>query len=457
MKTQNSIKTIFSLIIITVLITIGTLVFYFVQRENDINDSQNINVLRAYTSPIMNLVNEDFPTMDDGILETRLDELNINALVSDLSNNILYNNTSFNTSDVVHELYQDQSYSLNNPDMVKVAFPIEAEYVIVGLVIFEIPKAELIDGNYIFFSIILIFETLVLVSLIVFLVISYKLIIVNPINRLNKALLDISNGIYNKLNSNKGISIKSFTNYNIMLDKMENTLSIQADYEKSRKQLIANISHEIRTPLSYVKMSAEILAKDECINVSNKKYIETILNKITSIDGIIEDLFRYSKQDLDKLLVELKETYAKDMFERIFSEIKPKDKNKNISITINNDIPNVLINADENRLVQVVSNMVDNAEKHIQKTGFINIKTEIDENHLVLTIEDSGEGIEPKDLPYIFEAFYQGKQDDNTKKKGAGLGLAICDYIIKKHNGEIFVYSERNKGTKFVIKLQEIL
>jgi hypothetical protein len=137
------------------------------------------------------------------------------------------------------------------------------------------------------------------------------------------------------------------------------------------------------------------------------------------------------------------------MFERIFRDIKPKDQSKNISINISNDISNVLINADENRLIQVVSNMVDNAEKHIEKEGYINIKTEMDENHVVLIIEDSGEGIETKDLPYIFEPFFQGKQDENTKKKGAGLGLAICDYIIKKHGGEIFVYSEKDKGTKW--------
>ena len=242
-----------------------------------------------------------------------------------------------------------------------------------------------------------------------------------------------------------------------MLEKMENTLRTQANYAKSRKQLIANISHEVRTPLSYVKMSAELLKKDDSISLKNKKYIDTILNKITSIDTIIEDLFRYSKQDLDQLLVELKETYAKDMFDRIFKNIKPKNEQKHIRINIDNSIPNILINADEHRLIQVVSNMVDNAEKHIEDEGFINIKTEIDENHLLLIIEDSGEGIESKDLPYIFEPFYQGTQDNNIKKMGAGLGLAICDYIIKEHSGEIFVYSEKDKGTKFIIKFQELI
>jgi signal transduction histidine kinase len=438
------------------LLLISTLVLFSIQREKNIEDSHNINVLRAYTSTIVNIVNDDFPNVDETTLDNRLNDLNINALISDLSSNILYNNTSFTTTNVVHDLYQNQSYTVNNIDKIKVSFPIEDDNGVVGFVLFEIPEDELVENSNILFLTIIILEVLLLIALIIYLIRSYKRIIIYPIRQLDTALLDISNGVYNKLKSNEGFSIKSFTNYNIMLDKMENNLSVQASYEKSRKQLIANISHEIRTPLSYVKLSAELLSKDECIDKSNKKYIETILEKINSIDGIIEDLFRYSKQDLDKLLVELKETYSKDMFERIFNNIKPKDKNKDITININNNIPNVLIYADENRLVQVVSNMVDNAEKHIENDGYINITTEIDENCLVLIIEDSGEGIEPKDLPYIFEPFYQGEQSNRIKKKGAGLGLAICDYIIKKHNAEIFVYSKKNQGTKFVVKFQEL-
>ena len=441
----------------TFLITLLTLTFYFIQRENDIEDSHNINSLRAYSSTIVNRVNEQFPVIDNTDLDNRLDDLNMTALITDLSGNTLYNNTSFAITDVSHELYQDQSYSILNKDMIKVSFPVENDTTVIGFIIFEIPKEELSSTNQKIISIMLIIEMLSLITLITYILYHYKRIILDPIDKLDNALLDISNGVYNKLTSNNGVSIKSFTYYNIMLEKMENMLSTQANYAKSRKQLIANISHEVRTPLSYVKMSAEILEKDDSISLKNKKYIDTILNKITSIDAIIEDLFRYSKQDLDQLLVEPKETYAKDMFDRIFSSIKPKDNQKHITINIDNTIPNVLMCADEGRLVQVVSNMVDNAEKHIKDTGFINIKTEIDENHLVLIIEDSGEGIESKDLPYIFEPFYQGTQDDNTKKKGAGLGLAICDYIIKEHHGEIFVYSEKDKGTKFIVKFEEII
>ncbi|MBN2604545.1 MAG: HAMP domain-containing histidine kinase [Bacilli bacterium] len=437
--------------------TILTLTGLFVRREQNINDAHNINTLRAYTSSIVNMLNEEFPSIDQENITMRLDALELKCLVSDLSSNIIFNNTSFSTSDIGHDLYQDQTYSLTHEDWIKVSFPISNDTEIVGIVIFEVPTKVLTTNQDGFFLIMIVVEVGLMLITLGYLLINYQKTYLKPLHQLNLALLDVSNGIYRTIETEEPFSISSFTYYNIMLEKLENTLHTQADYAKSRKQLIANISHEIRTPLSYVKLSAELLSKESDMSDENKKYVDTILNKITEINNIIEDLFRYSKQDLDQLVIELKETYAKDMFDRIFENITFTTKEKNIIIECHNQIENILINADENRLVQVVSNMVDNAKKHIPQEGYIHLKTEIDENHLVLIIEDSGEGIEPQDLPYIFEPFYQGSQDQKTKKKGAGLGLAICDYIIGKHDGEIFVYSEKGKGTKFVIKFPEMI
>ncbi len=439
-----------------IIITSATIIFYSFKSIERQTDSHNVSTVRSYISSVVNLVKADFPNVDEEALEIQLNQLNITSLIIDINGNTLYNNTTFTAINAMRDLNQTQPYTYNDVNMVKASFHIVNDEGIVGFIIFGIPEAELIEKGENHLLYLIIVEIIITVSLIGYLGYTYKKTVVNPFKKLDCALLDVSNGIYSKLQASKGVSVESFTNYNIMLEHLERMISIQSDYEKSRKQLIANISHEIRTPLSYVKLSTELLSKNECMNDENKKYIDTIMNKINAIDGIIEDLFRYSKQDLDKLLVVLNETYSKEMFDRIFSNIRLKDKSKNIKLKTSNNIPNVLINVDENRLVQVISNMVDNSEKHIRDEGFIDIRTEIEENHLVLTIEDSGEGIAPKDLPYIFEPFYQGVQDEKTKKKGSGLGLAISEYIIKKHNGEIFVYSDVGKGTKFVIKFQEI-
>jgi len=431
--------------------------FLHIQTEKELVESHNINAIRAHVSPNINLITENFSNLSTDDITNSLQDINSKALIADINGNVLYNNSSLSETNITHELYQDNSYSTRFEDMIKISFPITIDSSVVGFVIYEIPEVEFISANYLLYNAFIILEIILVTALIALLVISYRKTIIKPVQKLERALIDVSNGIYNKLLTEDGLVKKSFTNYNIMLEEIENNLNNQANYAKSRKQLIANISHEIRTPLSYVKMSAEILDQNQEIDEEGKKYINTILQKITLIDGIIEDLFRFSRQDMDKLLIELKETYAKDMFQRIFNRIKQKDKSKEIDITIDNQIPNILISVDENRIEQVISNMVDNAEKHIIKKGFISIKTEITDNHIVLTIEDSGEGILAKDLPYIFEPFYQGSQDDETKRKGAGLGLSICDYIINKHNGEIFVYSEKDKGTKFAVKFPEIM
>ena len=289
MKSQSSIKSLFLLIVFVFLVMVSTLTALFLQRENDIEASHNINALRAYTSSVRNTISDDYPVINELSLTSRLNDLNITALIANLSGDIIYNNTSFSTTNVTHELYQDQTYSSNNEDMIKVSFTVKDDTSVIGFVVFEVPKAELNTSDYTFFYVIILVEVIVLLSLIGYLISIYKKIIVYPIKKLDNALLDISNGVYNTLVSSSGVSIKSFTYYNIMLEKMENMLSTQANYAKSRKQLIANISHEVRTPLSYVKMSAELLSNDDSINEKSKKHITTILSKITSIDSIIEE------------------------------------------------------------------------------------------------------------------------------------------------------------------------
>lgn len=455
MKFQNRIKGLYIINIFLFIVTIISISYFFIQREKDNDAASNINNLRSYTSSVVNYITEGFPLIDEVELDIRMTDINSFVLVTDLDSSVIYNSTSLSETNILNHLYQDQSYSVLNQDMTIASFPVKNESTVLGFIIFEIPTKELVETNYLAFYVLILIETILLAASSIYLALNYIRIIKKPNEKLNLALLDVSNGIYKTLKSNKGFSSESFTAYNIMLDKLENTLASQANYTESRKQLIANISHEIRTPLAYVQMSAEMLAKDQSISIENKKYIETILNKINSITIIIEDLFRYSKQDMNELLVELKEVYTKDMFDRIFSTIKMKEDEKNITLTIDNKVENILIKADESRLIQVVSNMVDNSLKHLNGQGYIKIKTELEENHLILTIEDSGEGIDSKDLPNIFEPFYQGSQNSIIKKKGAGLGLSICEYIIKKHEGEIFVYSELNKGTKFVIKFPE--
>ncbi len=437
----------FIIIIIACIITISAL---FTHRMNNQIKLTDVSEVRYYTSSVLNDISEDFPLIEETTLSETLEDLGIKALIVDTSNNVLFNNSSIPETDITHNLYFEGVTTPGSDDnLLKISFPVKQGNTIVGFALFEIPGNTLYNFNYSIYYILLVIEAILFILTGILIFKEYKKKVYTPTEKLEKAMMDVSHGVYNKLEEPS----KLFTSYNIMLDEIERLILNQATYAKTRKHMIANISHEIRTPLSYVKMSAEILSNDPTIQGKSRKYIDTILKKVNTIDTIIEDLFRYSIQDLDQLLVEPREVYAKQTFDEILSNIKLKDVTKTITLQTSNLLPNMLVRLDQSRIEQVVTNLVDNSEKHIVQKGKIDVSAELFENHVIVIVEDDGTGIKPKDLPYIFEPFYQGEQPENTKKKGAGLGLAISDYLVKKHGGEIFVYSDEQKGTKFVVKL----
>ncbi|XMB66291.1 HAMP domain-containing sensor histidine kinase [Mycoplasmatota bacterium zrk1] len=426
----------------------------------------NINLVRVYTSEILNEIENNFSSIEtvetNNKINLMLRDINSYAFVTDRTGKVLYSNNDIFVGDTVNlkeVLYQDYSYLVSNEGHYKFSFPIYHNENVEGFLIFEIPPGVIsFSTSSTYLLIVMIMECFIILTLITLLVIKYNKKINNPLRDLEKGLISISKGEYNyELNiDQKSIIYPVSVQYKYMIEEISRLLTQMANQENTRKELLAKISHEIRTPLSYIKMGAEVLAQSENLTVSEKEYTNTIMKKISSIDIIIEDLFSYSRQDLNQLSVELKEVYARDMFNSIFIDIEKK-YNRTKTISIQNNIPNVLIYADPGRMEQVVLNMIDNADKHTNENGNINIYVELEENHIILIIEDNGQGIKPKDLPYIFNPFYQGEQDSKTKRRGAGLGLTICDYIIKQHNGEIYTYSKLNKGTKFVIKLPEII
>lgn len=465
MKNKSSFQKLLLYLSVVILLFIATTFLYIDEEASYIKNSYNINNVRVYTSEVLNEIERNFSSI--GTVETNerltlaLSDITVDAFVTDRTGKVLYSNSDKFVGDTVNlkqVLYQDHSYLATNEGYYKFSFPIQHNESVEGFLITEIPPGVISSTSSTYLLIGMIIECSVILALITLLMIKYNQILNDPLKQLEKGLISISKGEYNyDLNiDNKSVIYPVSIQYKYMAEEISRLLTQIAYQENNRKELLAKISHEIRTPLSYVKMGAEVLAQSTNLTVSEKEYSEIIINKISSIDIIIEDLFSYSRQDLNQLSVELREVYARDMFNSIFNDIGKK-YNLNKTISIQNNIPNVLIYADPARMDQVVLNIIDNADKHTNENGNISVNVELEENHIILIIEDDGQGIKPKDLPYIFDPFYQGEQDNKTKLKGAGLGLAICDYIIKKHNGEIFTYSELNKGTKFVIKLPEII
>ena len=231
---------------------------------------------------------------------------------------------------------------------------------------------------------------------------------------------------------------------------------------KHKTEFLANMSHEIRTPMNSIIGFAEILDK-EITNPVHKEYLSSIKKGGNALLAIINDILDLSKIEAGKLNIKKETINPSKMFLEIESIFHGKIISKNISfiVEIDKNIPKYII-LDGIRTRQILFNLIGNAIKFTQ-IGYIklkveniykdNIKNKVD---LLFSIEDTGIGIDEKNLKSIFNAFEQQGDQDIAKYGGTGLGLAICTKLVHMMNGEIKVQSKKNVGSTFTVILKDI-
>lgn len=219
--------------------------------------------------------------------------------------------------------------------------------------------------------------------------------------------------------------------------------------ENIRSQFVANVSHELKTPLTSIKGFAETLKFVEDIDTKNK-FLDIIDKEAERLTNLINDILILSNIENNHRMKE--ETFnPKEVIEDVINMVTPQMNNKNIEIEFINKATKNLI-GDRDKFFQMILNLVENAIKYSNNETNIKIKIYNVNDYTYIEVEDNGIGIPKEDLPRIFERFY--RVDKSRAKGGTGLGLAIVKHIVKMFNGEIFVNSTLNKGTKFTIRLR---
>ncbi len=232
--------------------------------------------------------------------------------------------------------------------------------------------------------------------------------------------------------------------------------------EQESRDLISNIAHDLKTPITAVKGYAEGII-DGVANTPEKidKYVRTIYSKANEMDTLINELTLYSKIDTNKIPYNYAKINVEEYFKDCIEEIGIDLETRNIGLAYYNYTErDVVIIADPEQLRRVVSNIVGNSAKYMNKpNGFINIRIKDVGDFIQVEIEDNGRGIPAKDLPYIFDRFYRGDVSRNSATGGSGIGLSIVKKIIEDHGGKIWATSKEDTGTVmyFVIrKYQEV-
>lgn len=225
----------------------------------------------------------------------------------------------------------------------------------------------------------------------------------------------------------------------------------EAKLKKKEKMLLAYISHDLRTPIAIISCYVEGIHAGIVSGERQKEYTIIILNKIKMLNKLIDDILEHSKAQMHELSITKKEVYAKEYFGALMEEIKSDVVKKGLSFSYN-DIPNMILNIDGQRMKQAINNLISNSMKYT-KEGGIRVEFESNRKMFYITVEDTGVGIDPIDLPMIFDEFYRSEKARTLNVPGSGLGLSIVKYIVGEHQGKIECDSVKNKYTKMRICL----
>ncbi|MUT65518.1 ATP-binding protein [Paenibacillus sp. NEAU-GSW1] len=230
--------------------------------------------------------------------------------------------------------------------------------------------------------------------------------------------------------------------------------------EKLRRDFVANVSHEIRTPLSMLQGYSEALLDDIVASPEERKeLVQVIYDESLRMGRLVNDFLDMARMEAGHVELNLQQVDLRQLVKRVHRKFQVYAKEREVSLyaTLPEE-PLTVMGADEDRIEQVMTNLLDNALRHTPSGKNISISGELADvngrGYVLLKVKDEGQGIPSEDVPYIFERFYKA---DKARKRGAsggtGLGLAIVKNIVTQHHGRIEVDSVLGKGTTFTLLL----
>lgn len=223
--------------------------------------------------------------------------------------------------------------------------------------------------------------------------------------------------------------------------------------EQQRRNLTADIAHELRTPLHIIQGNLEGII--DGVYQPNTEHINNTLDETKLISRLVNDLQTLSLAETGQLPLHPTRFLLADLIADLTASFSAQAASLNIELQTEIKNPEQELNADYDRLDQVLSNLLSNALRHTFKGGTISIETESvpdAERSVRIRIQDTGAGIAPEDLPFIFDRFWRGDKS-RSERIHSGLGLAIAKQLVQAHGGTIEAQSEVGKGTMFVIEL----
>ena len=243
-----------------------------------------------------------------------------------------------------------------------------------------------------------------------------------------------------------------------LLRQRKSEINSLKDQENYRREFLGNISHELKTPLftiqGYILTLVEGAMKDKKVR---EKYLKRAAKGVDRLISIVKDLDLITQFESGIKTVYKTDFNIYELVENVFELIEFESEKNNIKLQYENDNSTpIYVYADQERILQVLTNLVVNSIKYGSNNGYTKVVIEdLNKEKVIIKVIDDGEGIEKKHLPRLFERFYRIDKNRSRKKGGSGLGLSIVKHIIEAHNEQIFVKSEIGEGTEFSFTLSK--
>ena len=269
---------------------------------------------------------------------------------------------------------------------------------------------------------------------------------VKPINDLIKVSEKLASGDYTAKANIKG---------NNEITELANTLNSLSDNiiqrEDMKNDFISSVSHELRTPLTSIKgwaitLQAPEMQKNEDMMGQGLKIIEDEGDRLSMM---VEDLLDFSRLSSSSFKYDKEKLDIVELSKQIHTQLFPRTQSQNIEfnfVTIYKEIP---VFADKNRMKEVLINIIDNAIKFTSESGQIDLIIDQEDGNVLITVKDNGEGIKEDEIAFVASKFYKG----SSSKSQTGLGLSICEEIVKAHGGKLVIKSQYGVGTSVTVQI----
>lgn len=242
---------------------------------------------------------------------------------------------------------------------------------------------------------------------------------------------------------------------------ISNSISEIKTLENFRNQFFANISHELKTPLNIIFSCIQLLnSKDSTdyysLGKSYANYSNVIKQNCYRMIRLINNIVDINKIDSGFMHMDFHNYEIVSLVENITMSVVPYVKSKKINITFDTLIEELEIKCDSDSIERIVLNLLSNSIKFTNENGNILVYMSADDNFVTISVKDDGIGIEEEKQSRIFDIFVQGDNSLTRKKEGSGIGLSLVKSLVTLHNGQVYLESSENIGTKITVKIPNI-